>query len=353
MRESSNWTLNLGRFAGVPVRLHASFIVGAMFAIYIAGKSSSDHDYSFYGFLFALIWFGSLLLHQFGHLVAAWRIGANVDRIVIGPLGDMAPATVPHEPHRELVVALAGPVTQLLVLVIVTPALIVAKENVLELVLSPLGPHNLVSGGPNGDGFWLILLKLTFWCNWLLFLVNLLPAFPLDSGRALFCGLRPALGDKVAIDAVARGGLIVTVIALMLWSFLAQGGADAPLVPIWLPLSLLTLHLFFTARNEMARLDDDERDGDLLGYDFSQGYTSLERGGENSRRRGPNFIQSWLEKRRDQKRRRAREIEEEEERRVDEILARVKDAGMGALSAEERALLERVSQRYRNRQGNP
>ncbi|HEV3416543.1 MAG TPA: hypothetical protein VG056_07015, partial [Pirellulales bacterium] len=335
-------------------RLHASFIVGALFAIYIAGQASStEHDYRFYGFLAVLIWFGSLAIHQFGHLVAAWRVGANVERIVIGPLGDMVPATAPHEPHRELVVALAGPVAQLLVLVIVAPALIVAKENVLDLVLSPLGPHNLVSGGPNGDGLWAVMPKLIFWCNWLLFLVNILPAFPLDAGRALFCGLRPALGDKVAVDAVARGGLIVTIIGLMLWSFLAQGGADTPLVPTWLPLWLLTLHLFFTARHEIARLDDDERDGDLLGYDFSQGYTSLERTGETSRRRGPNLIQSWLEKRRDQKRRRAREIEEEEERRVDEILARVKDAGMGGLSPEERALLERVSQRYRNRQGNP
>ncbi|HEV2969789.1 MAG TPA: hypothetical protein VGY55_07350 [Pirellulales bacterium] len=353
MRETSNWSLNFGRFAGVPVRLHGSFIIGAMFAIYIAGRSSTDHDYTFYGFLAVLVWFGSVLIHQFGHLVAAWRIGANVDRIVIGPLGDMVPATVPHEPHRELAVALAGPVAQLLVLVIVTPALIVAKENVMELVLSPLGPHNLVAGGPNGEGFWLVTLKLIFWCNWLLFLVNILPALPLDAGRALFCGLRPALGDRVAIDAVARGGLIVTVIALMLWSFFAQGGPETPLVPAWLPLSLLMLHLFFTARNEVARLDDDERDGDLLGYDFSQGYTSLERGGDNPRRRGPNFIQSWLERRREQKRRRAREIEEEEERRVDEILARVKDAGMAGVSPEERALLDRVSQRYRNRQGNP
>jgi stage IV sporulation protein FB len=196
-------------------------------------------------------------------------------------------------------------------------------------------------------------LKLTFWSNWVLFLVNILPALPLDGGRALCCGLRPVLSDVKATAAVARGGLIVTVIGLSIWSWLSQNPNETPLVPIWLPLSLLIIYLVFTARNEMARLDDDDRDGDLLGYDFSQGYTSLERGGESPRRREPNVVQKWLERRREEKRRRAREIEQEEERRVDEILARVKDIGLEALSPDERALLHRVSERYRNRQGHP
>jgi hypothetical protein len=89
-----------------------------------------------------------------------------------------------------------------------------------------------------------------------------------------------------------------------------------------------------------------------LGYDFSQGYTSLEQAADTPRRRERNFIQRWLDKRRDVKRRRTREVEEEEERRVDEILARVKDVGLEALAPDERALLQRVSQRYRNRQGH-
>jgi stage IV sporulation protein FB len=176
---------------------------------------------------------------------------------------------------------------------------------------------------------------------------------PLDGGRALCCGLRPAMGDKVATATVARGGFIVTFVGLTIWSILAQNVNETPLVPIWLPLSLLMLYLAFTARNEVARLDDEDRDGDLMGYDFSQGYTSLERSGDGPRRREPNLVQKWLERRREEKRRRAREIEEEEERRVDEILARVKDVGLEALSPEERALLHRVSERYRNRQGHP
>jgi stage IV sporulation protein FB len=139
---------------------------------------------------------------------------------------------------------------------------------------------------------------------------------------------------------------------LCVWSGMANGGDEHPLVPAWLPLTLLLLYVFFATRHEFLRLGEEERDGDLIGYDFSQGYTSLESGVEQTRRRGPGPIRRWLRRRREEKHRRNREIEVEEERRVDEILARVKDAGMQSLSPEERALLQRVSVRYRNRQSN-
>jgi hypothetical protein len=60
-------------------------------------------------------------------------------------------------------------------------------------------------------------------------------------------------------------------------------------------------------------------------------------------------MRRWLEKRREEKERQLRQQEMAEESRVDEILARLPGVGMQGLSAEERALLERVSARYRNR----
>ena len=143
-----------------------------------------------------------------------------------------------------MVVALSGPIANAIVLLIVTPALIVSNADLKEMLLSPLGPQGLLDPAE----FWRLLLKLTFWCNWLLFLVNMLPALPLDAGRGpVFCGLRPALGDKGAIAAVARGGLIVTVIGLTVWSCLAPQDPKPPVVPVWLPSSLLCLYLIFTA----------------------------------------------------------------------------------------------------------
>ncbi len=151
---------------------------------------------------------------------------------------------------------------------------------------------------------------------------------------------------------MAKYGTLATVVGLILWSFVSpSGGAEGPLVPAWLPLNILTLYLIFVARWEFAHGDEEDREGDLLGYDFSQGYTSLERGQEHPRRR-PGPLRRWLDQRREQKQNRAREIEAEEERRVDEILARVKDVGMDAITPVERALLNRVAIRYRNRQSH-
>ena len=52
------------------------------------------------------------------------------------------------------------------------------------------------------------------------------------------------------------------------------------------------------------------------------------------------------------RRRRRLFLEQAEERQVDEILLRLHETGMDGLSAKERALLNRVSARYRNRQRN-
>ena len=342
MRDASPWSLNIMRLGGVPVRLHASCLVAAVAAVYIASMPGHDGDQTGYGFLAAAIWILSLLAHQLGHLLVAARYGAPVERIVVGPLGDLAPIRVPHDPHRELLVALGGPLAQVLVLIVVTPALIMSGEDLRELMFAPLGPTNLVTGG-----LWLAGLKLFFWCNWVLLLVNLLPALPLDAGQALRAGLRPLLGEPNATLMVTRAGALITIGGLTIWSVL--GPSTGVAVPVWVPLTLVCLLLFFWARAELLQLEGDDGEEDLLGYDFSQGYTSLERGGETIRPREPGFIQRWLQQRRLQKSLRARQIEEDEERRVDEILARVKDAGMDSLAPEERALLNRVSARYRNR----
>jgi Zn-dependent protease len=310
-----------------------------------ATRGTTEADLTGYGALAALIWFFSLIVHEIGHLAMAARVGAPVERIVIGPLGDLAPISLPHDPRRELAVTLAGPLAHLVVLLIITPALLVSGEEMKDLILSPLAPMNLAAGG-----IWAASLRMWFWCNWLLLLVNFLPAFPLDAGRALWAGLRPVLGERNATLMVARVGAMVSILGLTIWSFFAP--ATGVLMPVWFPLTLLGLFLYFGARTEIGRLEEDDREGELLGYDFSQGYTSLEKAGEPLRRREPGVVQRWLQQRRELKQRRVRQLEEEEERRVDEVLARVKDVGLSALTPEERALLHRVSVRYRNRQSH-
>jgi hypothetical protein len=71
-----------------------------------------------------------------------------------------------------------------------------------------------------------------------------------------------------------------------------------------------------------------------------------------SPRKPVGTVRRWIEQRRELRRRKRLYQEREEERQVDEILVRLHEKGMSGLSAKERAVLHRVSARYRNRQGS-
>ena len=114
-------------------------------------------------------------------------------------------------------------------------------------------------------------------------------------------------------------------------------------------LVVLGLVLFFAARGEVGRAQDAQEDEWAFGYDFSQGYTSLERNTSHPARPRAGPLRQWIDRRRAARQRRQREIEQADEQRVDSILARLHETGMDGLSTEDQALLKRVSARYRNR----
>jgi stage IV sporulation protein FB len=352
MRDNpSPWTLNCGIWGGVRVQLHASLLVAGVFMVYVAVRHSHDHydvprdvssDVSLYGLLAWVILLASVIVHELGHVLAAWRLGGTTDLIVLGPLGGFHAPHVPREPHREVAVALAGPLASFVVMTILGPPLLFSSVNLGDILLDPLSPSGVLSGGPA-----IVAVKLAFWLNWLLVLANLLPAAPMDGGRALRSILWPVMGYRGALRTVSRSGMLVALL-LCLVALLVHETTDAPLIPLWLPLVLMAIYLYFSARREMQRVDDEIGDDDLFGYDFSQGYTSLERP-HSSARNHPGPLRRWLQQRRQIRERRLRELEAEEERRFDEVLVRIKECGKESLSAEEQSLLQRVSARYRKR----
>jgi hypothetical protein len=121
----------------------------------------------------------------------------------------------------------------------------------------------------------------------------------------------------------------------------------ATAVPIWFALLLLAIFLYFSAKQEAAKADELTEPEEPFGYDFSQGYTSLERSQQQrvEERVGP--VHRWLSQRKEAQLLKQREVEAEEESRVDDILGRLHANGIESLSGEDRLLLDRVSARYR------
>jgi Zn-dependent protease len=333
-------------WGGVRVYVHASLFVAFVSILYFATEVAHARqleDGPTYGLMASAILLFLLALHELGHAVAAWRLGGNVDLVVLGPLGGMHPPNVPREPHREVIVALAGPLVHFLALLALGPPLFLAGVNLGDLLLHPLYPAGMLSGPLE-----VVAVKMAFWFNWLLLLVNLIPAPGLDGGRALRSILWPVMGYRGAIRTVSRAGMMIALVLCLLALLLRDPPNDTRLVPTWLPLVMMSLYLFFSSQQEAQAAEEDDQEDDLFGYDFSQGFSSLEQPpGPRRRQQGP--MRRWLQQRQEMKERRLRDIEAEEERRVDEVLIRVKELGIDGLSPEDRSLLHRVSARYRGR----
>lgn len=353
MRDYRTFSIPLGRWKGLEVRLHLLFVLFAAFTLYLGWRQhDSTSIWIAAGSLGILLI--SVLLHEIGHWRAAIHLGGTADRLVLGPLGGLAAVHPPLDPRAELTVHLSGPAVNAVLCLLCTP-LIIAFDSVAGFVnlLHPLPHESLFLNALEQEAWWRTAIKLTFWINWVLFLVNLLPAFPFDGARVLRSWLSALRPDAPAHWSSQRVALIakITAAGLLVAAFLCRN-IKAEILPIWFVLVLLAILLFFSAKQEEDRRAEPEDEDDLFGYDFSQGYTSLDRTAEKVRSRPGPFVR-WLEKRRTQRLQKQQQIEADEERRMDEILQRLHEHGKQSLSDDDRALLNRVSARLRNRRANP
>src|SRR5262245_25855375 len=117
MSDSASWSLLVGRWHRVNVRIHALFVAVAIFALFLA-TSDPQQQSPGYGLLGVAILLASVLAHEWGHFMASTRVGGGGDQIVVGPLGGLGPLEVPREPQLELIATLAGPLVNLAILLL-------------------------------------------------------------------------------------------------------------------------------------------------------------------------------------------------------------------------------------------
>ncbi len=332
----------MGRWWGVAVYLHVFFVVSALLAL--GFFLLTEPDLLGPGLMLIGVLLVSVTLHEVGHALAASSAGGKVDAVVLGPVGGLMSPRVPDEPEAHLFVAVAGPFVNLLLAVLAAAVLVAAQNTQLTDLLIPFStPKDLVEPGTTG----IIAAKLTLWLNWTLMLLNLLPAYPFDGGPILRAMLWPAFGRRTARIVTARVAMGVAFLFCVASCF-AMAAEFQNHMPIWIPLLTLGLFLFFSARQDLAAAGLPEWSEEPAGYQLNADGLDL-------------LDVEWADEDEDDGvlvEHQSRSVEQsrqtqeaDEDARVDAILARLHESSRDALSAEELAILERASQRYRRRRG--
>jgi Zn-dependent protease len=354
------WSMPLGRLFGINIRVHILFPVVALGIILRAAWGKDGFvggTWQDVAMIVALLFF-AVLLHEFGHCFAGRWMEGEAQDILIWPLGGLAYVEVPHTPRANFVTAAGGPLVNLGLCLVVGVMLVMALGyhpplNPVDwpvrsdvdggMKMWPVGGNEAATVPFHGPGIAAIVLARFFWVNWILLLINVvLIGFPLDGGRMFQAALWRYFGYRQAtLAAVFAGFLVMFVVGV------------AAIIFEWLLALCLAVFIYIACRQEWIVLEQGSEDGPF-GYDFSQGYTSLERDQVTAvpqqPRRKQNWWQRWRQKQNAKRLQREQEERVAEERRMDELLAKVQREGMGALSEEEKRFLKRVSDRYRNRQ---
>lgn len=229
-RASGRWSWKVGDVSGIAISVHATFLLLlAWFAVAVWFEVGNLARVAS-GVALLLLLFGCVLLHELGHALTAQRFGFMTREITLLPIGGIARLErIPDDPKQSLWITLAGPAVNIAIAAVLFVALRVTDT------WQPITDISLTSG-PFFERLMLVNVSLVVF--------NLLPAFPMDGGRALRALLATRLDDRRATRIAARLGQgmaalfalvgwlanpLLILIALFVWTGAAQEAAMADL----------------------------------------------------------------------------------------------------------------------------
>ena len=165
------WQWKLGRFAGIDVFIHMTFLLILGWVGYNYWLEYQDWGEVLIGILFIIALFVCVVLHEYGHALTARRYGIRTRDITLYPIGGVARLErMPDRPIEELWVALAGPAVNLVIAAVLFVYLFLTNS------LGPMTGMNMAQGS---------FIERLMVVNIYLVAFNLIPAFPMDGGRVL------------------------------------------------------------------------------------------------------------------------------------------------------------------------
>lgn len=234
--------LRLAYVSGIPIMIDYRWFFVFVFIILLMTQSLRLYvDNGMTAFVLAifiaLLFFVSILLHEFAHALAAKMENVEVVEIVLHPFGGLARLRrAPDTPRAEFRIALAGPAASFLLSLGFFALMAICSSLGLSL-LAPL--------------FFFIALL-----NFLIAIFNLFPGYPLDGGR-VFRAFLWKRGKDLNEATILTGQLgRVIALALIIFGFFVAVFAGNFVTGLWT--ILVGLFLYDAAKSIIRETNDLE-----------------------------------------------------------------------------------------------
>lgn len=223
-------TFRLVRVFGIDIDIHITFSLFLVFFFLLHGIR---------GLALIVGVFLLVTIHELCHSLAAVCFGIKVRHITLLPIGGIAsmpPVSV--KPYQELIISLAGPLSNVLILVFFYyPLSLFLSRDIL------IYPLLVIIGKARYIGEFNVLAHI-YWINLILAVFNMIPAFPMDGGRVLRSILSYWIGYNRA-----------TVVAVRLGHVFALLFAYLGIVHRHVFLLIIAVFIYISASNEGFRLE--------------------------------------------------------------------------------------------------
>ena len=230
--------LSLGKYFGIGLYVHWSF------SLVLAYAAFQVHDLGLISMAFVifivLCIFACVTLHEYGHALAARRFGIPTVDITLLPIGGVARLErMPRIPWQELIVAVAGPLVNVVIAAFLwavltfgfgveiqwtegqevadTGAAMVESTSVVTEGQEITAPGQVAEAEEMDEMFalrhpsLLHFLSIMLGMNVILVLFNMIPAFPMDGGRVLRSLLAMVMNYRTATTFASRIGVLCAI----------------------------------------------------------------------------------------------------------------------------------------------
>lgn len=198
------WSFKIGRIAGIDVYVHATFVLLLLWVGYVAYAAHHDYVEALYGLAFIICIFAIIVVHELAHSLTARRFGIKTRDIMLLPIGGVSSLErMPSDPRQELLVALAGPMVNVVLAAVFIAALFAVGWTIPSSQQQWMDDMTTFRGN--------LLFQLAA-ANVLLAFFNLLPAFPMDGGRVLRAFLALWMDYTQATQVAAEIGQLMAIL---------------------------------------------------------------------------------------------------------------------------------------------